>query len=358
MCGIAGFVGEGTREDIVRMNDAQGWRGPDAEGVWTDPALGIYLGHMRLSIIDLGGGPQPMWTAAGDVGIVFNGEIYNHAELRIELRALGARFVSDHSDTEVLLHGYTMWGDKFVDRLNGMWAFVIYDRSRRRLFASRDRFGKKPFYYTHRRGLFAFASELGALRAHRSINSRVSSLALRKFFAYGYVPAPTAYCMAYRNCRAVTLGADLATGSLRVWKYWDFRIEPFDDVPIDAEENWCEELRALLARAVKRRLVSDVPIGAFLSGGIDSSAVAAFAARQLGPNRLHTYSIGFEEPSFDESAYAQRAAEFVGSEHETRILSIDAARRVAPAVLRRLDEPIGDSSLLPTYLCADLLANM
>src|SRR6185436_19803521 len=170
------------------MNAAQAWRGPDGEGIWADPDQGIYLGHMRLSIIDLAGGAQPMWTPDGDFGVVFNGEIYNHAELRSELTSLGARFATDHSDTEVLLHGYRTWGDGFVDRLNGMWAFVIYDRRRRRLFASRDRFGKKPFYYTRRQGLFAFASELTALRAHPSVNSSISTTALRKFFAYGYIP--------------------------------------------------------------------------------------------------------------------------------------------------------------------------
>ena len=354
MCGIAGFAGEGTREDIVRMNAAQAWRGPDAEGIWTDQACGVFLGHLRLSIIDLGDGSQPMWTDDGDIGIVFNGEIYNHAELRGELTALGARFRTDHSDTEVLLHAYRVWGDTFVDHLNGMWAFVIYDRLRRRLFASRDRFGKKPFYYTCRRGLFAFASELGALRAHRSIDSSVSSLALRKFFAYGYIPAPHSIVAGIQKLPGGhCLEYSVDTGALRVWKYWDFEIDPFENRPQDAEERWCEELRALLAQSVRCRLVSDVPIGAFLSGGIDSSAIAALAARELGPNGLHSFSIGFEEPTFDESVYAQRAADAVGSIHNTKVLSIDAARRVASTVLGRLDEPVGDSSLLPTYLLCE-----
>ncbi|MBA3507494.1 MAG: asparagine synthase (glutamine-hydrolyzing), partial [Betaproteobacteria bacterium] len=351
MCGIAGFVGQGSREDITRMNAAQAWRGPDAEGIWADPAHGVYLGHMRLSIIDLGGGAQPMWTQDGDVGVVFNGEIYNHAELRGELKSLGARFVTDHSDTEVLLHGYREWGDAFVNRLNGMWAFVIYDRRRRRLFASRDRFGKKPFYYINRPGLFAFASELTALTAHGAIACPVSALALRKFFAYGYIPAPHSILEGvFKLPGGHSLAHELVSGTVRVWKYWDFVLEPFEDIAADAEREWCEQLRALLGAAVKRRLISDVPIGAFLSGGIDSSAVAAFAARELGPGRLNTYSIGFEEPSFDESAYARRAADLVQSTHRLKMLSIDAARQVLPYVLSRLDEPLGDSSLLPTYL--------
>jgi len=351
MCGIAGFAGEGSREDVVRMNAAQASRGPDGEGIWADPAQGVYLGHMRLSIIDLAGGAQPMWSPDGEVGVVFNGEIYNHVELRAELKALGARFVTDHSDTEVLLQGYRIWGDGFVNRLNGMWAFVIYDRPRRRLFASRDRFGKKPFYYTHRPGLFAFASELTALAAHSGVRASISPGALRKFFAYGYIPAPHSILQGVHKLPGGhCLEHDLARGALRVWKYWDFVLDPFEDIPPDAEAQWCEELRSLLGRAVKRRLISDVPIGSFLSGGIDSSAVSAFAARELGPGRLNTYNIGFEEPSFDETAYARRAADLIQSRHSVKTLSIDTAREVIPAVLRRLDEPLGDSSLLPTYL--------
>ena len=351
MCGIAGFAGEGSREDIARMNAAQAWRGPDGEGIWADPAQGVYLGHLRLSIIDLAGGAQPMWTQDKKIGVVFNGEIYNHAELRAELKALGVIFATDHSDTEVLLHGYRVWGDGFVSRLNGMWAFVIFDRPRRRLFASRDRFGKKPFYYTHRRGLFAFASELTALSAHSAVRASMSPVAMRKYFAYGYIPAPHSILEGVHKLPGGhCLEYDVARSTLRIWKYWDFVLEPFEEIPPNAEAQWCEELRALLGRAVKRRLISDVPIGSFLSGGIDSSAVSVFAARELGPGRLNTYSIGFEEPTFDETAFARRVADLIQSKHSVRTLSIDTAREVIPSVLRRLDEPLGDSSLLPTYL--------
>jgi asparagine synthase (glutamine-hydrolysing) len=197
------------------------------------------------------------------------------SELRAELKALGATFVTDHSDTEVLLHAYRIWGDGFVSRLNGMWAFVIYDRSRRRLFASRDRFGKKPFYYTQRRGLFAFASELTALAAHSAVRASISPEAMRKFFAYGYIPAPHSILQGVHKLPGGhCLEYDVARGALRIWKFWDFVLEPFEDTPPDAEAQWCDELRALLGRAVKRRLISDVPIGSFLSGGIDSSAVS------------------------------------------------------------------------------------
>jgi asparagine synthase (glutamine-hydrolysing) len=351
MCGIAGFVGEGSAADVDAMNAAQAHRGPDGTGCWVDEAHRVHLGHLRLAIIDLAGGAQPMWSADGRAGIIFNGEIYNFAELRAELVAQGVQFLTDHSDTEVLLQAYRHWGDDCVKRLNGMWAFVIYDRARRRLFGSRDRFGKKPFYYVDRPGLFAFASELSALMAHRSIQAPVSRLGLQKYFAYGYIPAPHSI---YEGVRKLPGGHsfeyDLAAQRLRTWKYWDFELEP--QAPGDArqEERWCEELRDLLGKAVRRRLVSDVPIGAFISGGIDSSAVAAYASEALGPGRLNTFSIGFQEPSFDESAYARRAAQHVRSVHHERMLSIDLARELAPTVLGRLDEPMADSSILPTYL--------
>ncbi len=163
MCGIAGFVGRGSVEDLRRMNAALAHRGPDDEGTWVDEPTRVFLGHRRLSIVDIGGGQQPMWTEDGQLGVIFNGEIYNHLELRAELAALGCRFQSDHSDTEVLLHGYRTWGPDFTNRLNGMWAFVLYDRRDGQLFCSRDRFGKKPFFYTLRNGTFVFASELSAI---------------------------------------------------------------------------------------------------------------------------------------------------------------------------------------------------
>lgn len=351
MCGIAGFVGVGDRGDLAAMNAAQAHRGPDADGQWLDPELPVFLGHRRLSIIDIEGGTQPMWTADGDLGVVFNGEIYNFAELREELTKLGARFLTDHSDTEVLLHGYRHWGDAFVERLNGMWAFVIYDRGRKRLFGSRDRFGKKPLYLLDRPDLFAFASELTGLVAHRQVRTSISPLALKKYFAYGYIPAPhSIYAEVSKLPGGFSFEYDIVSRRMRKWKYWDFVLEPLEGDTSGQEEAWCDELCDLLAKAVKRRLVSDVPIGAFVSGGIDSSAVAAYAALALGPGKLNTFCIGFHEPSFDESGYARRAAEHIGSRHHERMLSIDLARQLVPEVLGRLDEPMADSSIIPTYL--------
>ena len=353
MCGIAGFVGHGTIADLRQMNAQQASRGPDADGEYCDEQAGIYLGHRRLSIIDLGGGAQPMWTSDGKIGIVFNGEIYNHAELRQELKDQGAVFSTDHSDTEVLLHGYRIWGEDFINRLNGMWAFVIYDSSNGRLFISRDRFGKKPFYYLERKGLFAFASELSALVSHSAIKDTVktSTLALHKYFAYGYIPAPhSLYEGIYKLPAGYNAVYDLSSKKLKVWQYWDFILEPFETIPTNPELEWGERLRELLDKAVQRRLVSDVPIGVFLSGGIDSSAVAAYAAKGLGVNNLNTFSIGFDEQSFDESAYAELAAKHIYSRHHAKTLSVETACSLIPQVLSRLDEPMGDSSIIPTYL--------
>lgn len=349
MCGIAGFVGSGTRADLVRMTRAIAHRGPDAEGLWQDEARGVFLGHRRLSIIDLAGGGQPMWSADGQIGIVFNGEIYNHAELRAELQSASCRFLSDHSDTEVLIHAYREWGDGFINRLNGMWAFVIYDVTRQRLFASRDRFGKKPFYYFQSGDTFAFGSELSAVTAHPAAPSGLDRLAITKFFAYGLIPAPFTMVAGIRKLPAGhNLEFSLATRECRVTKYWEYRLEPSSEWA--SPEACAEDLRHHLRTAVQRRLVSDVPLGVFLSGGIDSSAVAAFASETLGRGNLQTFSIGFHEPSFDESAFAQRAADFLGTRHHLDTLTIDRTVELLPSLAAQLDEPQGDSSILPTWL--------
>jgi asparagine synthase (glutamine-hydrolysing) len=351
MCGIAGFAGSGDRAVLKRMTDAIVHRGPDAEGFWSDESLGVHLGHRRLSIVDIEGGVQPMWTPDGDTGVIFNGQIYNHLDLRAELVALGCEFRTDHSDTEVLLHAYRMWGPDFVKRMNGMWAFAIYDRPRRRLFCSRDRFGKKPFYYTLQQGTFAFASELSALRRHPKTPTRTSVLGLQKYFGYGYIPAPSTILEGVSKLPGGhSLVFDIDTRALRVEKYWDFVIEPFDTVPADPEGEWGERLVELLSQAVKRRLMSDVPLGFFLSGGIDSSSVAALATRHMDRSRVKTFSIGFEEQTFDESHYANLMAQTLGTAHRSDVLSLEKARGLLPEIVARLDEPMGDSSLLPTYL--------
>lgn len=355
MCGITGFVGAGDLAALRRMTDALAHRGPDDSGYWSDAEHAVHLGHRRLSILDLAGGHQPMVSSDGSLVIVFNGEIYNFAELRAELLTRGHRFLTDHSDTEVLLNGYREWGAALPSRCNGMWAFVIYDRARRRLFGSRDRFGKKPFYYSSEGGAFVFGSELTAVRAHPAIKATVSRRALKKYFGYGYIPAPSSVLEnVFKLPGGHSLTIDLASGSQapRIEKYWDFVIEPFagSEIPGNPEEAWGEELRSRLGRAVKRRLVADVPVGVFLSGGIDSSAITALASKHVPAGMLKTFSIGFEEASFDESSYAQRVARLFNTDHHVETLSISKAHSLLASIVQRIDEPMGDSSLLPTYL--------
>jgi asparagine synthase (glutamine-hydrolysing) len=351
MCGIAGFAGSGSEQNLQAMSDAMIHRGPDGAGAFIDPANSVFLAFRRLAILDIAGGEQPMWNEDGQVGVVFNGEIYNHMDLRRELAARGHVFRSDHSDTEVLVHGYEEWGASLPRRLNGMFAFAIYDRVRRRLFCARDRFGKKPLYYTARPGFFGFASELSALLKHPYVDRDIDERSLQKYFGYGFIPAPRTL---YRNVAKLpgghSLTYDVVTGAATVAEYWRFHIEPLDRIPANPEDAWGEELRALLSQAVKRRLMSDVPLGVFLSGGIDSSAVLAFATRHVPPGQLGTFSIGFHEASFDESEYARRVAGLFRSNHHHQMMSLDKAGDLVPQVLSRLDEPMGDSSILPTYL--------
>jgi len=352
VCGIAGFLGRGEALDLRRMTDALAHRGPDGEGSWRDPELALWLGHRRLAVLDPAGGRQPMQTPDGDLVVVFNGEIYNCAELRAELLARGHRFASDHSDTEVLLHGYRAWGEGLLPRLEGMWAFALYDRARRRLWLARDRFGKKPLFWTRRRDCFAFASELGALVRHRAVEARLSPRALRKYFAHGYVPAPGSLYEGIEKLEAgCELRLDAPDGPPRTQRWWAFSLEPADPPP-GGPELWAEDLRERLERAVRRRLVADVPVGILLSGGLDSSGIAALAARSAKPGELRTFSVGFDAASFDESREARRVADALGTRHRAIGFGADAARAALADVLARLDEPLADASLLPaTLLC-------
>jgi asparagine synthase (glutamine-hydrolysing) len=349
MCGLAGFVGAGDEQDLARMSAAVAHRGPDGAGEYIDQNARVFLAHRRLAIIDIAGGAQPMWDASGETGVVFNGEIYNQLELRRELEGLGHRFQTDHSDTEVLVHGYRAWGDELPLRLNGMFAFVVYDRARRCLFAARDRFGEKPFYFRADAKGFAFASELSALARHGAGTPEIDARALQKLFGYGFIPAPhSLYAGIAKLPGGCRLRYDIASGELTVRPYWRFAIEP--EEAGRSEDDLCEELRSLMAQAVRRRLVADVPLGVFLSGGIDSSAVLAFAARAAGTDRIKSFAIGFDEPSFDETRHARLAAAAVGSAHSERVLDLRTARAGIPDLLGKLDEPSADSSILATHL--------
>ena len=349
MCGIAGFVGAGDGAVLRRMTDRLVHRGPDAEGFFEKPEAGVFLGHRRLSIIDLSGGAQPMSSVDGQTVIVFNGEIYNHAELRRDLLAKGHPFATDHSDTEVLLCAWAEWGPAMLDRLNGMWAFAILDGRQKRLFIARDRFGKKPLYWFHHQGTFGFASELTSLLRHPLAPCNESEIARVKFLAHALIPAPhTAIEGVFKLPAGHHLTLELDGSAPRIQRWWRYTLDP--DPRPKAEPALVDELLEILARATNRRLVADVPLGVFLSGGLDSSTIAALSVRGLPKKTLQTFTIGFHEPSFDESHYAAQVAEFLDTDHHTDTLSLDAALGVMPEIFDRLDEPQGDSSLLPTWL--------
>jgi asparagine synthase (glutamine-hydrolysing) len=351
VCGIAGFAGVGSWADLERMAQALAHRGPDGAGFFVDEATRVFLGHRRLAIVDVAGGEQPMWNEDGQVGVVFNGEIYNHADLRADLQRRGHRFASDHSDTEVLVHGYEEWGEGLPLRLNGMFAFAILDRRRNQIFLARDRFGEKPLYYTAKPGLFAFASELTALAEHPGVSRSIDSRAQQKFFAYGYLPAPHATLEGVRKLPGGHwLRYELGSGAIAEKPYWRFVLEPDDSLRDADEPRLVEECGALLTEAARRRLMSDVPLGVFLSGGLDSSVVLASLAKALPAECLGTFTIGFDEPSFDESEHALAVARHLGTSHHARRLDLARACNLIPSVLCRLDEPLGDASLLPTYL--------
>ena len=353
MCGFAGFTGPGDERDLVAMTRVIAHRGPDDDGVFSDERAdgqAVRLGFRRLSIIDLEGGHQPMATADGDLVIVYNGEVYNAPELRRALEQAGHRFRTDHSDTEVLLHGYREWGLEMVERLNGMFAFCLYDRRNAKLILGRDRFGKKPLFYAETADGLVFASEATAVLAHPAVPDTLDRKALIKYFAYGFIPAPLSAHAAVRKLPGgCTMVYDLTSRRLAVNRYWEYRMV-VDDPPPGGPDAWAEELRDLLGRAVERRMLSDVPVGFFLSGGIDSAAIVALASRQRDPASMKTFTIGFDEPSFDESGYAADAARHYGTDHACRTLNLDTAAGLLPELLGRLDDPIADPSILPTHL--------
>jgi len=352
MCGIAGWVGselsarvESPERLIRAMSDVLRHRGPDDSGTHVED--GVALGHRRLSIIDLEGGHQPMWDETGAVAIVYNGEIYNFPTLRDELRALGHRFRT-RSDTEVLLALYRQHGEAMLERLDGMFAFAIWDRTRRRLFAARDRAGEKPLYYAPLAGGLLFASEPKALLLHPAVSRRIDPQALAAYLAHEYVPAPACIFRDLRKLPAAHALSVSPEAEPRIWRYWSPRYgEPDRSVGL-AEAR--ERLSALLEQSVRSRLIADVPLGVFLSGGIDSSTIVAFLVRRLGHADVRTFSIGFRESSFDESGWARRVAREFGTDHREETLDARGMLRVLPELIERLDEPFADPSIVPTYL--------
>lgn len=350
MCGIAGFcrldhasLPPESRQWLEGMTSAIAHRGPDGCGLWVEG--GVALGHRRLSIIDLCAGGQPMSDASGRATVVYNGEIYNFADIREELRGRGRRFRTS-SDTEVILYAWLEWGAACLDRFEGMFAFALWDARERTLFCARDRFGKKPFYYTIQGGRFVFASELTALGRFPGLTLSVRPQTLMRYLAYEYAPTPECIYQEVRKLPPAHFML-LRDGQARVERYWDM---PAPEPARASEAELAEELRVLLDRAVRRRMISDVPLGVFLSGGIDSSIVAGLMAAHAP--RIKTFSIGFAEADYDESRYARIAAAHYGTEHHERILSASDCARILPEVVGRLDEPMADASVAPTYLLA------
>ncbi len=349
MCGIAGIfqTSEGGADwttDVKSMTDAIAHRGPDGEGFHVEP--GLALGHRRLAVIDPAGGHQPMYNEDGSVAIVFNGEIYNFEAIRQELTRLGHVF-RNRCDTETIVHAWESWGPDCVQRLAGMFAFALWDRTRRVLFCARDRLGKKPLYYACEDGRFVFGSEIAALAALPGMSRRIRPQAVDDFFAYGYVPEPgTIFDAVHKLPAASTLVVDRSGRPPDIRRYWQPTERSIGQVGASTMAEAVPQLQQRLRGAVACRLVSDVPLGAFLSGGVDSSAVVACAAPMLD-HPLDTFTIGFDGEE-DETPYAAQVAERYGTrQHNDRAASTDmiAAARLQAAVF---GEPFGDSSSVPT----------
>jgi asparagine synthase (glutamine-hydrolysing) len=354
MCGITGIFDTRGRRDIPRptlvaMNDAIAHRGPDDDGFHFEPGVG--LGHRRLSIIDLSGGHQPLFNEDNTVAVVFNGEIYNFQELVVELQARGHTFRT-RSDTEVIVHAWEEWGEACVTRFRGMFAFGLWDRNRETLFLARDRLGVKPMYYTVLPdGMLLFGSELKALLVHRDVTRAIDPETVEEYFALGYVPEPrTIFRNAYKLPPAHTLAVRRGQPIPASREYWDVSFEKSASVPSDEEA--CEELVARLKESVRLRMISEVPLGAFLSGGVDSSAVVAMMAG-LSPTPVNTCSIGFKEAKFDESEYAQQVADRYHTAHRREIVASDDFDLI-DTLARLYDEPYADSSAIPTYRVCQL----
>jgi asparagine synthase (glutamine-hydrolysing) len=325
-------------------------RGPDASGEWSDGTCA--LGHRRLAIIDLSeAGRQPMGNEGGTIQVTFNGEIYNFVALRRELRGLGHRFRT-RTDTEVIVHAYERWGTRCVERLRGMFAFAVWDRRRRRLFLARDRVGKKPLFYTRQADRFLFASELQGLLVDPAVPREVDFAALDAYLSYGYIPAPaTAFLGVAKLPPAHWLTLDLRSGAAEVHleRYWALGYgSPLRVTEAEA----CEAIREKLTEAVRLRMVSDVPLGAFLSGGIDSSIVVGLMAG-LSDRPVRTFSIGFDEAAYNETDQARRVAERWGTDHHPLVVRPDALA-VVGALARHFGEPYADSSAVPTYYVSKL----
>src|SRR5712691_1297903 len=370
MCGIAGFIslnnrGAGLGESLRRMTDALTHRGPDDQGQWIDSEVGIALGHRRLSILDLSPeGHQPMRSESERYQLSFNGEVYNFRDLRQELVSLNHTF-RGHSDTEVMLAAFEQWGvQPAVERFVGMFAFALWDSKEHVLHLVRDRLGEKPLYYGWMGDLFLFASELKALVAHPAWAGEIDRDALALLLRFNYVPAP--YCIykgVFKQLPGTILSLSLDRSSRNRQPeestYWSARgvaikggAEPF----IGSEGEAVEHLDSLLREAVKQQMVADVPLGAFLSGGIDSSTVVALMQAQSG-SPVKTFTIGFLDEHYNEAVHAKAVARHLGTEHTELYVTPEDAMAVIPKLPQIYDEPFSDASQIPTFLVSELARN-
>ena len=353
MCAILGFLGLNNLDDLIQMRDEMTHRGPDDGGFYFEEDRKVFLGHRRLSIIDHIGGKQPMWDKQKRVCIVFNGEIYNHLNLRKTLISKGHIFQSSHSDTEVLIHGYKEWGVELPKYLNGMFAFCIFDKLKNKLFIVRDRFGEKPLFYYQNKNVFGFSSELRTFKNYKNFNLKLNVTNLQKYFAYGYFPSSTTlFTNVFKLKPGYFIDFDIVTMKSKLVKYWDFKLKPNYNLLNSTIEEISEEFSELLVKSTKRRLMSDVPLGFFLSGGIDSTSILASAHKINTNKKLNAFTIGFNEKTFDESNWAKIASKYFNINHHLKYLTLNDFKNNANIILNKNDIPIADSSLIPTFsLC-------
>lgn len=354
MCGIAGVFDRSGRPvdaaTLSRMIRTFAYRGPDGNGIIMDGGVG--LGHTRLSIIDVSGGAQPMTSAEGSTTITFNGEIFNFVELRDELASGGHSFTT-RSDTEVILHMYQAQGVDCVSRLNGQWAFAVWDKSKRQLFLSRDRLGVRPLYYTQVNGAFVFASEIKALLAYPGVNAELDLEGLDQVFTFWTTVPPRT---AFRNIHELPPGHSMLVSAkgMKVFQYWAPQYKPTQEEGRNFEQQKTEELLELLRDSVRIRLRSDVPVGAYLSGGLDSTIITALV-KQVMSDRLRTFSVAFEQPEFDESLHQRRASEFLATEHSSVRCSYDSIGECFPDVIWHTEQPVLRTAPAPLYTLSKLV---
>jgi len=348
MCGICGYLTWGeevVQENIIhQMCEVIRHRGPDDEGIYLEKNIG--LGMRRLNIIDLVTGHQPIHNEDNTIWVVYNGEIYNFQELRESLEKNGHRFYT-RTDTEVIVHLYEEMGTRCLEKFNGMFSLALWDKKRSILFLARDRIGIKPLHYAKLNNQFIFGSEIKSILVHPEVKREVEPLSLSKYLTFEYIPAPHTI---FKGIKKLLPGHFLTInqfGEIKIEQYWDINFT--HELEIKKEKVYEEEILSLLKASVKRMLISDVPLGVFLSGGIDSSTITALMTKLI-PGQVKTFSIGFEDKSFDESKYARQVAQYLGTSHYEDVLSPNKMIELVPTIAEVLDEPLGDASIIPTYL--------